>query len=178
MAKNFVLMTERLRLAVNTALANGGHSGKGEENKSRRNRRSTLTEFGASGGGTSYRGAFTVIDTSKDDKPKVKVCDGTTPESSTCGIARINNKRFNIPAKEFDIDSAGFIILTSEYDTDGKTPKTPEMKFEKSLPADSDLKALILIARIGLIEKITPLITQEQHGMAQGFIWGNCEDDK
>ncbi len=137
-----------------------------------------LILLGGGGGGSSYKGAFTVIDVSKDNKTIVRVCDGTNPNlTGNCGIAWINNKRFSIPVKEFTVESAGYIILSSEYNESGKAPKQPEMTFEKSLPSDNDLKSLNVIARIGLSGK-TPIITQEQHGMVQGFIWGNCEDDK
>lgn len=136
--------------------------------------------LGSGGAGGGYSGMFKIVQTEAGDdkkKPKIKIVDGSNLAAENCGIAMINNKQFTIPAKEFSVESGGYVLLTSEYDESAKAPKTPEFKLEKTLPGHNDNTARIIIGRVGLNGNNVAIV-QEQHGMAQGFIWGNCEDGK
>ena len=144
-----------------------------------------ISDFIVNGG---YNGMFKTYakfdPENPDSSPVIYVVDGIMGEqtgSSDAGICYINQYQFNVPSYSFDVlEGMNYIMLYSSGISNGEDvePTQPEWVVESSFPEQLDEECYILIARVKYESSTnTCIVSQENYGIARGFIFAECEDD-
>lgn len=136
-------------------------------------------------GGDSYNGMFKIYSKSKLDSEgnktyTVHVQDGFGEYGG--GIARINQYQYKVGSYSFkpsgDVE---YIMLYSYVQGDGAEakPSAPQYVIDAQIPQVENDECYILLGRIYLDRQENFLqISQESHGIPQGFIFAQCEDEE
>lgn len=117
-----------------------------------------------------YNGYFKLLKVvDEEGNITFSIVDGSDYDNVSCGRAVINNQDFTIP--KFTDTACQYIWLQSDYGEDGIGD--PVIYTSDTFPSYEDNKCKILIARV-----IDDVPYQEHHGVAYGFILGDCNEEE
>ena len=138
----------------------------------------------ASGGGDTYNGMFkidyeTQTDSEGEKTYTVNVFDGFYEYGG--GLARINQYEYDVGDYSFQPSGdVEYILLYSYIEGQGAeaTPSQPQYIIDTEMPEAEDNECYILLGRVYLDTETNILqIAQESHGIPQGFIFAECQDE-
>ena len=139
------------------------------------------------GGGSEYASYFKVIDASDGDGCKIRVTDGRTTVSSSCGTVKINGDRANVTAVEETLSSDGvyYVWIHSWIDAaDGPNAEIIVGPVNDSTPPDNPNGGIAfanqLAGRVTVADNAITSITQDYLRGGEHFelLFGDCKGEE